>query len=69
MNAIAVFLLFVGMFLMVQGYYARTSECPKPKVEVKFVPRSVYEDQLSPENSVSRQFSSMFENTTPFRPV
>lgn len=69
MNAIAIFLLFVGMFLMVQGYYDRKSECPAPKVEVKFIPRSVYEDQLTPEQSVSRQFQSMFESTTPYRAI
>lgn len=66
MNAIAVFLLFVGMFLMVQGYYDRKSSCPAPKVEIKYIPRTIYEDQLSPEQTVSQQFKSMFEDTVPW---
>lgn len=69
MNAIAVFLLFVGMFLIVQGYYDRKSECPAPKVEIKYIPRSLYEEQLSPEQSVSQQFRSMFEDTSPWPTV
>jgi hypothetical protein len=69
MNAIAVFLLFIGMFLMVQGYYSRAAECPAPKVEIKYVPRTVYEDQLTPEQSVSQQFRSMFEETAPWPTV
>jgi hypothetical protein len=69
MNAIAVFLLFVGMFLIVQGYYDRKSQCPQPKVEIKYIPRSLYEEQLSPDQSVSQHFRSLFEDTTPWPTV
>lgn len=66
MKAIAVFLLFVGSLLVVQGYYSKTSEtaCPVPEVKVKYVPMSLYEEQLSDENKVSKQFKSLFEDVT-----
>jgi len=68
MKAIAIFLLFIGMFLVIQGYYAKTSECPAPKVEVKYIPRSLYEEQLSdnPDKAISKQFKGMFEDVNPW---
>ena len=66
MRPIAVLLLFIGMFLVVQGYYATNmAKCPKSTTEVKFIPRSLYEEQLSPAESLDRQFKSMFEDATP----
>jgi hypothetical protein len=67
MKAIALLLLFIGMFLVVQGYYTKTNTCPPPQVEVKYIPRSLYEEQLSddPPSLVSTQFKSMFEDTDP----
>lgn len=68
MKGIAVFILFVGMFLVVQGYYSKTTACPLPQVQVKYIPMSLYEEQLSndPEKSISRQFKGMFEDTNPW---
>jgi len=66
MNPIAVFLLFVGMFLLVQGYYDQKTACPPPTVQIKYIPRSLYEEQLSSEQSVSQQFKSLFEDTAPW---
>lgn len=64
MKAIAVFLLFVGMFLIVQGYYKQATACPAPKVEVKYIPYSMYEEQLSAKESLQKQFKSLFEDTS-----
>jgi hypothetical protein len=68
MKAIAVFLLFLGMFLVVQGYYVQETQCPPPTVEVKYIPMSLYEEQLSndPKASLERQFKGMFEDTNPW---
>lgn len=68
MKAIAVCLLFIGMFLVVQGYYSQKSECPPPEVQVKYIPRSLYDEQLSdnPESQVSTQFKGMFEDINPW---
>lgn len=60
------FLLFVGMFLIVQGYYQRREACPKPKTEIKYIPRSLYEEQLSDEQKLGLQFKSMFEDVSPW---
>jgi hypothetical protein len=64
MKAIAVFILFLGMFLVVQGYYKQTTSCPPPKIEVKYIPSSLYEEQLSGEDNLKRQFKSLFEDIT-----
>jgi hypothetical protein len=69
MKAIAVFFLFVGMFLVVQGYYSQTAKCPSPTVEVKYIPRSLYEEQLSGEESLKNHFKSMFEDANPWSTV
>jgi hypothetical protein len=66
MKAIAVFLLFIGMFLVVQGYYQQASKCPTPMVEVKYIPRSMYEEQLSDEQKLQVHFKSLFEDVTPW---
>lgn len=65
MKAISVFLLFIGMFLVVQGYYSETTKCPPPRTEIKYIPRTLYEEQLQ-EPTVSRQFKGMFEDIQPW---
>ena len=62
MKAIAVFILFIGMFLVVQGYYDKVKKCPKPKVEVKYIPFSLYHEQLSDSQKLQQHFKSMFED-------
>jgi hypothetical protein len=66
MKSIAVFLLFVGSILVVQGYYSKVAEtsCPPREVEIKYLPMSLYEEQLSDENKVSKQFKSLFEDVS-----
>ena len=68
MKAIAVFLLFIGMFLVIQGYYIQATVCPTPTVQVKYIPRSLYDEQLSedPDSQVSKQFKGMFEDINPW---
>jgi hypothetical protein len=62
MKAIAIFLLFIGSIMIIQGYYNNKSICKKDKVVVKYVPRSVYEEQLKPEESLQTFYKSMFED-------
>ncbi len=47
MKSIAIFLLFVGTVLIIQGYYSNKSACPTSKPKIKYIPRSTYEEQLS----------------------
>lgn len=64
MKAISVFLLFLGTILVLQGYYEQRvkTSCPAKKETIKVVPMSVYEQQLSPSESLSKYFKSMFED-------
>ena len=64
MKAIAIFLLFVGSILIIQGYYSNKSACPKQKVLVKYVPRNQYEDQLTPSENLKLFYKSMFEDVS-----
>jgi hypothetical protein len=62
MKAIAIFLLFIGSILVIQGYYSNKAVCKKDKVVVKYIPRSIYEEQLKPEESLQTFYKSMFED-------
>uniref|UniRef100_A0A6C0LDP9 Uncharacterized protein n=1 Tax=viral metagenome TaxID=1070528 RepID=A0A6C0LDP9_9ZZZZ len=62
MKAIAIFLLFIGSIMIIQGYYSNKSVCKKDKVVVKYVPRSIYEEQLKPEESLQTFYKGMFED-------
>jgi hypothetical protein len=64
MKGIAIFLLFLGVVLIIQGYYSNIAACPKPKTIVKYVPRSFYEEQLSDNNKLTDMYKGMFENIT-----
>ena len=61
MKAVALFLLFIGSILIIQGYYSYKKLCKKNKVEVKYVPREIYESQLSDQESLSIFYKNMFE--------
>lgn len=63
MKAVAVFVLFVGVVMVMQGYYNQTQQCPKQKTKVVMVPRSLYSEQLNPDRTVSQQFKSLFDDT------
>lgn len=66
MKAVAVLVLFVGTFLVVQGYYAQKTTCPEPVAKVVYVPRTVYEEQMNPAQTLKQQFRSMFEDVQPW---
>lgn len=62
MKAIAIFLLFIGSIMIIQGYYNNKSVCKKDKVIVKYIPRSIYEEQLKPSESLQTFYKGMFED-------
>jgi hypothetical protein len=62
MKAIAIFLLFIGSIMIIQGYYNNKSVCKKDKVVVKYIPRSIYEEQLKPAESLQSFYRGMFED-------
>lgn len=66
MKAIAIFILFLGMILIVKGYYSKKYKIlSQPKVIIKYIPRSEYEEQLSDEQKLGEFYKGMFENTQP----
>jgi len=66
MKAIAIFFLFLGMLLIIKGYYSnKYKKLSQPKVVVKYIPRSEYEAQMSDEERLSEFYKGMFEGTQP----
>lgn len=65
MKSIAIFLLFIGTVLIIQGYYSNLAACPKPKTIIKYIPRTLYEEQLSDKQNLDEYYKGMFEQTQP----
>lgn len=68
MKAIAVFLLFLGVVLIMQGFYARkgaTGACPAQKVQIKYVPRELIDEQMAQDSKLDKQFAGMFDSINP----
>lgn len=61
MKSVILFLLFLGLFLIVHNIYEGKlqEERKKKKIEYKFIPRSIYEDQFDDSN-ISTRFGNMF---------
>ena len=66
MKALAILLLFIGMVLVIKGYYSnKYKKLEEPKVIIKYIPRSEYEEQLSPEEKLDDFYKGLFEKTQP----
>ena len=57
--------LVVGLALIVVSWMATNKECPPPRIEYRFIPRSFKEEQDSPV-PVSQIFDQMFNQPTVF---
>jgi hypothetical protein len=65
MKAIIILLLFVGTVSIIIGYVNQLKQCPPPKVEYRYIPRTFEEEQNDPVK-VSQLFRNMFEEPTPW---
>jgi hypothetical protein len=66
MKSIAIFFLFIGIILIINGYYRQKYELSeKPKIIVKYIPRTLYDDQLSDNERLDEYYQSMFDTTQP----
>lgn len=66
MKALAILLLFIGMVLVIKGYYSnKYKRLEEPKVIIKYIPRSEYYEQLSPEEKLDDFYKGLFEKTQP----
>lgn len=63
MKAFAIFLLFIGIILVIQAYYSNNNTCPEPKTIIKYVPRSIYEEQLSDKQKLTEFYKVMFDGS------
>jgi hypothetical protein len=61
MKSIAIFLLFLGTVLIIQGYYDNLTKNIKPKTVIKYVPRSTYEEQMMGPENLDSYFKTIFE--------
>jgi hypothetical protein len=68
MKSIAMFLLFVGILLIVNGIYEQKYQSLKKnvKVEYRFIPRTFYEEQLAENSNVTSNFKNMFDTESPW---
>lgn len=67
MKSLLVFLVFVGMFLIIQGIYEEKIKIAEQntRVEYKFIPRTYYEEQLA-KSDLSNQMADMFNYNDPW---
>jgi len=66
MKAIAILLLFMGMILIVKGYYSfKYKKMTEPQVVIKYIPRDEYEDLLSPKEKLDEFYKGLFEKVQP----
>ena len=69
MKTIVIFVLFVGMFLIIQGVYDEKLKAATENKQVvyKFIPRTYYEEQLDGSSSdVTAKVASMFNRESPW---
>ncbi len=63
-RTIALALLLTGIVLITIGYTKMSFKCPPPKIEYRYIPRKIYEEQLY-DSDISGKFSKMFEDSDP----
>lgn len=67
MKIIVMFTLFLGMFLIMNGIYEQKLKAIESsnKTNYKFIPRTLYEDQVYGQD-LSGNFASIFGKTSPW---
>lgn len=58
-------LFFSSLSFIVIGYVKSSSNCPPPKIEYRFIPRTFLEEQEAPVKP-SVIFADMFNKPTPY---
>ena len=59
MRSFILFLFVLGVIFIAIGYTESYKNCPLPKIEYRYVPRSFYEEQVSGSN-LTQLYSDMF---------
>ena len=63
-RTLALALLLAGIVFITIGYTKMSFTCPPPKVEYRYIPRKVYEEQLY-DQDIMGKFKGMFDGTDP----
>ena len=63
MNPVVVLVIFVGAFMVVHGIYEeKLKRIEKDvKVEYRFLPRTLYDEQIAGSDNVQNKFKGMFD--------
>ena len=65
MKSIIILITFVGIIAIVIGYINQIQQCPPPRVEYRYIPRT-FEDEQNDPVKVTKLFKNMFESTDPW---
>lgn len=60
MKSIIVLITFIGIIAIVIGYINQIQQCPPPRVEYRYIPRT-FEDEQNDPVKVTKLFKDMFE--------
>jgi hypothetical protein len=63
-RVLALALLLAGIVFITIGYTKMSFKCPPPRVEYRYIPRQIYEEQIY-DNNVMKTFQNMFQGQTP----
>tara|TARA_B110001450_G_scaffold239557_1_gene247544 strand:- start:741 stop:989 length:249 start_codon:yes stop_codon:yes gene_type:complete len=63
MKVISIFFLFIGIILVIHAYYKNMTVCPEQETIIKYVPRSIYEQQMNDEQKLTEFYKVMFDGS------
>tara|TARA_Y100000389_G_C17469094_1_gene528632 strand:- start:3786 stop:3995 length:210 start_codon:yes stop_codon:yes gene_type:complete len=63
-RTLALGLLLIGIVFVTIGYTKMSFTCPPPKIEYRYLPRKIYEEQLF-DQDIMGQFQKMFNDDDP----
>lgn len=63
-RTLALALMLIGIVFITIGYTKMSFTCPPPKIEYRYIPRKIYEEQIYDQNILGK-FSSMFTDGEP----
>lgn len=68
MKSIVIFVLFIGIFLIVHGVYEQKLKEAEnnSKIEYRFIPRTLYEEQMGSTNDLTLKVGDIFSKESPW---
>ena len=65
MKSLVVLMTFTGIIAIIIGYINQIKQCPVPKIEYRYIPRTFTEEQENPVK-ISELYNTMFLEPTPW---